>query len=174
MCWGSGGFISWCEAIRVQMWMFNGVGQLSLDGRNHVAFQLLPFSGTGIASAADVRSWVSLLTGPELKSFLNFISYAELGGIPDSFQRENSLWVSFLNLLVYSLGLQWILGKTWACSHPAWGCKVVRSHKLTIVFGSGQDLYRRTQKKKIKSSWNTHLLCTRWQLLFHLLWNFFP
>lgn len=38
--------------------------------------------------------------------------------------------------------------KTLACSHPAWGCKVVRSHKLGIVFGSGQLLDRRTQKKK--------------------------
>lgn len=50
--------------------------------------------------------------------------------------------------IIYSLGFWWIQGKTLACSQAAWGCKVVRSHKLGIVFGSSEDLDRKTQKKK--------------------------
>lgn len=87
-----------------------------------------------------------IFNGPPLHSVWA-VSYEEHCGIPHSFLGKNSLWV-FLNLLVDSLGLHWILEKTRAWSHPTWGCKVVRSHTFSIVLGSGQDLDRRTPKKK--------------------------
>lgn len=87
-----------------------------------------------------------------------YFLWRKLVAVPHSFLGENNISVSFLNLLVYSLGPQWILGKTLACSHPAWGCKIVRSHKLDTVLGSGQDLDRRTQKKE-KKLCGTHICC---------------